>query len=107
MILDHHPRQKDYWNKLVQVVTPSGKIFAQPTYLLRLYPETFYSYDAYMDIPRIEVVPSFNRVIFPEINMTWTVIYGPKESIISGYFRGENTPNNPPAWMFGLRLTTN
>jgi hypothetical protein len=102
----HHPQEQDYWNEEVEVeTTTSQRLFLQ-TYLLRVYPETFNSYDAYMDIP-LSNNPNLKKVHSSRLGKTWEVITGPTESLINGYFRGDNTENNPPAWVFGLRLRSN
>lgn len=59
-----------------------------------------------MDIPKTTEVPNFTKVYSQRLNTWWEVINGPQESSINGLFRGEQTPNNPPAWVFGLRLLT-
>lgn len=100
----HHPQEQDYISEVVQVVTSTGQELNITTYLLRVYPETFNGYDAYMDIPMSD--PSDIQTVYsPRLNKRWTVVVGPKESPIKGYFRGDYSENNPPAWVFGLRST--
>jgi hypothetical protein len=99
----HHPQEQDYWDEIVEVETSQGQKLPISTYLLRVYPHTFNGYDAYMDIP-ISYNMSIKKVRASRLGKTWEVIAGPAESPISGYFRGDYTENNPPAWIFGLRL---
>ena len=61
-------------------------------------------YDAYMDIPKY--CPSdIKKIRSSRLGKTWEVVAGPIESIPMGYFRGDYGNNNPPAWIFGLRLS--
>jgi len=100
----HHPLEENYPFEKVEVETSNGQTFTQETYLLRVYPETFNSYDAYMDIPlTLEKPPEFKKVYSPRLNITWEVVSKPSESLASGSFRGDYTQDNPPAWIFGLR----
>jgi hypothetical protein len=99
----HHPQEIDYPNETVEVETSDGQKVTIQTYLLRVYPETFNTYNAYMDIPSREIT-DIKKVISSRLGKTWEVIAGPIESPIRGYFRGDYTENNPPAWIFGLRL---
>lgn len=101
--LFHHPQQQDYPNELIEVETSTGQKLEVKTYLLRVYPETFNSYDAYMDIP-MSNNPDIKKVHSSSVNKSWKVIHGPTESPVRGYFRGNYTENNPPAWVFGLKL---
>lgn len=99
----HHPQEQDYWQEEIEVENSIGQRQNIRTNLLRVYPESFNTYDAYMDIPR-SIHPDIQKVISPRLGKTWRVIAGPTESSIMGYFRGDYTSNNPPAWVFGLRL---
>lgn len=103
MSLNHHPGEQNYWGEPVEVETSNGQTIHQKTFLLRVYPETFNSWDAYMDIPHTPDKPDFKKVHSSRLNITWEVIGGPSESPINGIFRGDNTTNNPRAWVFGLR----
>ena len=100
---NHHPREQDYWQEQIEVENSLGQRQTIQTNLLRVYPESFNTYDAYMDIP-MSIHPDIQKVISPRLGKTWRVIAGPTESSIMGYFRGDYTSNNPPAWVFGLRL---
>lgn len=102
MSSNHHPGEKDYWYETVEVTTSDGQVVSQKTYLLRIYPENFNGYDAYMDIPLSEQNPNFNTIHFSKLGVTWKVVAGPFKSSINGTFRGDNTTGNPPAWIFGL-----
>ncbi|HAG82121.1 MAG TPA: hypothetical protein DCL61_13380 [Cyanobacteria bacterium UBA12227] len=99
----HHPQEQDYWNEDVEVEVSTGQRLLVQTYLLRIYPETFNSYDAYMDIPIVNN-PHIKKVHSSRLGKTWEVISGPTESLIRGYFRGDYRENNPPAWIFGLKV---
>ncbi|WP_066423868.1 PIN-like domain-containing protein [Anabaena sp. 4-3] len=99
----HHPQEQDYWQEEVEVENSIGLRLTIRTNLLRVYPETFNNCDAYMDIP-MSINPDIQKVISPSFDKTWRVITKPTESPINGYFRGDYTYNNPPAWVFGLRL---
>ena len=99
----HHPQEQDYWQEQIEVENSLGQRQTIQTNLLRVYPESFNTYDAYMDIP-MSIHPDIQKVISPRLGKTWKVIAGPTESSIMGYFRGDYTSNNPPAWVFGLRL---
>lgn len=108
MISHHHHQEEDYWEENVHVETLDGDTIIQKTLLLRVYPTNFNGYDAYMDIPINSNNPAtFKKVYCQKLNKCWEVIDTPKESQISGYFRGDFTSNNPPAWIFGLRLVSN
>ncbi|AFZ57672.1 DUF4935 domain-containing protein [Anabaena cylindrica FACHB-243] len=101
----HHPQERDYWYEEIELETIDGQKVTQETYLLRVYPEKFNGYDAYMDIPmscNLHII----KVFSPRLNKTWKVVFGPVESPITGIFRGDYTSNNPPAWIFGLSLLT-
>jgi len=102
----HHPQEEDYLSEAVEVVTSKGELFNLTTNLLRVYPETFNGYDAYMDIPMRypQDIQNIKTVYSPRLEKRWTVVVGPTESLINGYFRGDYSENNPPAWVFGLRL---
>jgi len=102
----HHPQEQDYWNEEIEVETTTNQRLFIQTYLLRLYPETFNNYDAYMDIP-MSNNSNIKKIYSSRLGKTWEVITGPTESLIMGYFRGDYTENNPPAWVFGLRLISN
>jgi hypothetical protein len=102
---NHHPHEQDYPDEKVQVETSNGQIVTQETFLLRVYPETFNGYDAYMDIPLTEKKPNFKKVYSSRLDMTWEVARGPSKSPIRGNFRGDDTTNNPFAWVFGLKKT--
>lgn len=99
----HHSQEIDYPNESVDVETSEGQKLTIQTYLLRVYPETFNTYNAYMDIPMRDI-SDIKKVISSRLGKSWDVIAGPIESPIRGYFRGDYTENNPSAWMFGLRL---
>ena len=103
MFSNHHSQEKDYWAEQVEVETNDGKIMIQDTYLLRVYPETFNGYDAYMDMPKTSEKPNFKKVKFSKLGITWEVVGSPSESPVQGSFRGDYTHGNPPAWCFGLR----
>jgi hypothetical protein len=99
----HHPQERDFPYEEVEIETSDGNGLSIKAYLLRVYPETFNGYDAYIDIPMSE--PSdIKKVRSSHLGKTWEVIAGPAKSPIRGYFRGDYTENNPPAWIFGLRL---
>ncbi|MBD2499120.1 PIN-like domain-containing protein [Anabaena azotica] len=99
----HHPQEEDYWREEVEVENSIGLRQTIRTNLLRVYPETFNSCDAYMDIP-MSINPDIQKVTSPRLNKTWGVIAKPTPSPIDGYFRGDFTYNNPPARVFGLYL---
>ncbi|HEY9801406.1 MAG TPA: PIN-like domain-containing protein [Leptolyngbyaceae cyanobacterium] len=99
----HHPQEQDYWREEVEVENSIGLRQTIKTNLLRVYPETFNSCDAYMDIP-MSINQDIQKVTSPRLNKTWGVIAKPRESPINGYFRGDFTYNNPPARVFGLYL---
>jgi hypothetical protein len=99
----HHPQEQDYWQEEIEVENSIGQRQNIRTNLLRVYPESFNTYHAYMDIP-MSINLDIQKVISPRLGKTWRVIAGPTESSIMGYFRGDYTSNNPPAWVFGLRL---
>jgi len=101
----HHPQEQDFWDEEVEVETATGQISPIQIYLLRIYPNTFNGYDAYMDMP-IANNPDIKKVRSLRLGKTWEVITGPSESYISGFFRGDYSQNNPPAWVFGLREIT-
>lgn len=98
----HHPQEHDFLNEEVEIETSDGNRSSLKTYLLRVYPEMFNGYDAYMDIP-ISYPSDIKKVRSLRLGRTWEVIAGPVESSVRGYFRGDYTENNPPAWIFGLR----
>ncbi|WP_392476991.1 hypothetical protein [Nostoc sp. C110] len=100
---NHHPGEQDYWNEKVEVETSNGQRITQVTLLLRVYPETFNGYDAYMDIPLTQEKPDFKKVYSSKLGIIWEVVGSPLESSINGSFRGNDTKNNPPAWIFGLK----
>ncbi|WP_071187793.1 PIN-like domain-containing protein [Trichormus sp. NMC-1] len=100
----HHPQEQDYWQEEIEVENFIGQRQTIRTNLLRVYPERFNTYDAYMDIP-MSISPVIQKVISPRLGKIWTVITGPKKSPIMGYFRGDYTDNAPPAWVFGLSLS--
>lgn len=100
---NHHLGEQDYWNEKVEVETSNGQTIPQDTLLLRVYPETFNGYDAYMDIPLTQKPPEFKKVYSSRLGITWEVVGNPSKSLIDGSFRGDDTRNNPPAWIFGLR----
>jgi hypothetical protein len=100
----HHPDEKDYRDAKVEIETSKGQKLNIEAYLLRVYPTTFNEYDAYMDIPKY--CPSdIKKIRSSRLGKTWEVVAGPIESIPMGYFRGDYGNNNPPAWIFGLRLS--
>ena len=100
----HHPQEENYWNETVEAETSQGEKLNIEAYLLRVYPTTFNEYDAYMDIPKYS--PSdIKQIRSSRLGKTWEVVAGPIESLINGYFRGDYSNNNPPAWIFGLRLS--
>jgi len=98
----HHPQERDFPNEEVEIETSDGRSVSIGANLLRVYPEIFNGYDAYMDIP-ICYASDIKKVRSSRLGKTWDVIAGPVESPIRGYFRGDYTENNPPAWIFGLR----
>jgi hypothetical protein len=108
----HHPQEQDYWNETVEIETSQGQTLTITAYLLRVYPTTFNEYDAYMDIPYCSLSDitgpvkshDIKTAKSPRLEKIWKVVAGPQESTINGYFRGDYTNNNPPAWIFGLRL---
>ncbi len=99
----HHPKERDFPYENVEIETSDGQKADIQAYLLRVYPEVFNGYDAYMDIP-MSVSSDIKKVRSSRLGKIWEVIAGPAESPISGYFRGDYSENNPPAWIFGLRL---
>uniref|UniRef100_B8HY17 Valine--tRNA ligase n=1 Tax=Cyanothece sp. (strain PCC 7425 / ATCC 29141) TaxID=395961 RepID=B8HY17_CYAP4 len=99
----HHPQEQDFWNEEIEVKYSDGTKLSLHAYLLRIYPENFNGYDAYLDIP-MSHNPDIKKVSSLRFNKKWEVITGPTESLISGFFRGDYTENNPRAWVFGLRL---
>jgi hypothetical protein len=99
----HHPQEQDYWGEQIEVENTVGQKTMIQTYLLRLYPQTFNGYDAYLDIPQAHN-PDIKKVSSSRFEKRWEVVTGPTESQIRGYFRGDYTENNPPAWVLGLRL---
>jgi hypothetical protein len=97
MSSDHNaqPQKQDYRNEEVEVENSTGQRFPIGTYLLRVYPESFNSYDAYMEIPMsITIYKEIQKVISPRLGKTWKVIAGPTESLIG----------NAPGWEFWLGL---
>jgi hypothetical protein len=104
VILLHHVQEQNYWKETVQVETFNNEVFMQKTFLLRIYPINLNGYDAYMDIPKNTNFPNFKRIYSPRLDTCWEVLGKPQESSISGFFRGDLTSNNPPVWMFGLKL---
>ena len=100
----HHSHEQDYWNETVEIETSQCQTLTITAYLLRVYPTNFNQYDAYMDIPK-SCLSDIKTVKSPRLGKTWKVVAGPQESTINGYFRGDYTNNNPPAWIFGLRLS--
>ena len=103
----HHPQEENYWNETVEAETSQGEKLNITTYLLRVYPTTFNEYDAYMDIPMSynSDIKNIKKIRSSRLGKTWNVIAGPIESMPMGYFRGDYGNNNPPAWIFGLRLS--
>lgn len=99
----HHPDEQNYLNEEVEIETSTGQNLLIITSLLRIYPENFNNYDAYMDIPMANN-SDIRKVRSPRFGKKWEVITGPTESLIRGYFRGDYTENNPPVWVYGLRL---
>ncbi|BAZ49287.1 valyl-tRNA synthetase [Nostoc sp. NIES-4103] len=99
----HHRDEQDYPNQTVEVETSNGQRISQETYLIRVYPEPFNGLDAYMDIPLSQEKPDFKTVHFSNLDITWEVVTEPSQSPINGWFRGDNTKKNPPAWVMGLR----
>jgi hypothetical protein len=100
----HHPQEQDYWQEKIEVENAIGQKQTIKANLLRVYPESFNTCDAYMDIP-MSINPDIQKVISLRLGKTWKVIAGPTESPIMGYFRGDYTKNAPPAWVFGLVLS--
>ena len=100
----HHPDEKDYRDETVEAETSQGEKLNIEAYLLRVYPTTFNEYDAYMDIPK-DCPSDIKKIRSSRLGKTWKVVAGPIESITMGYFRGDYGNNNPPAWIFGLRLS--
>jgi hypothetical protein len=98
----HHPQECNFPYEEVEIETSDGNRLSINAYLLRVYPEIFNGYDAYMDIP-MSHTSDIKKVRSLRLGKTWKVIAGPVESPISGYFRGDYTENNLPAWIFGLR----
>ena len=103
----HHPQEENYWNETVEAETSQGEKLNIEAYLLRVYPTTFNEYDAYMDIPMSynSDIKNIKKIRSSRLGKTWDVVAGPIESIPIGYFRGDYGNNNPPAWIFGLRLS--
>ena len=103
----HHPQEENYWNETVEAETSQGEKLNIEAYLLRVYPTTFNEYDAYMDIPMSynSDIRNIKKIRSSRLGKTWKVVAGPIESIPMGYFRGDYGNNNPPAWIFGLRLS--
>ncbi|MFM7572718.1 MAG: hypothetical protein ACKO4S_06215 [Snowella sp.] len=102
----HHPQEENYWDETVEAETFQGEKLNITTYLLRVYPTTFNEYDAYMDIPMSynSDIKNIKKIRSLRLDKTWEVVAGAIESIPMGYFRGDYGNNNPPAWIFGLRL---
>jgi hypothetical protein len=99
----HHPQEQDYWNEEIEAEDSAGQKQLLQAYLLRIYPESFYGYDAYLDIPMTHN-SDITKISSSRLNKKWEVVSGPAESSIRGFFRGDYAENNPPAWVFGLRL---
>lgn len=109
----HHPKERDFPYENVEIETSDGQKADIRTCLLRVYPEVFNGYDAYMDIPYMDIpmslgsdikLANIKKVRSSRLGKIWEVIAGPLESPIGGYFRGDYTENNPRVWIFGLRL---
>lgn len=109
MLSGHATDEKDYWDETVQIETVDGDRVEAETFVVRVYPSGFNGYDAYIDIPKSTPHDpyKFKKVYFPKLDTEWEVITTPTESPIEGYFRGDYTTNNPPAWIFGLRNCSN
>jgi hypothetical protein len=103
----HHPQEENYWDETVEAETSQGEKLNITTYLLRVYPTAFNEYDAYMDIPMSynSDIKNIKKIRSSRLGKTWEVVAGPIESMPMGYFRGDYGNNNPPAWIFGLRLS--
>lgn len=100
----HHPQEQNYYSEIVEVEYSDGTRVRQETFLLRIYPTTFNGYDAYMDIQKTPEAPTFCKVHCQRLGKSWEIVNDPQESVINGQFRGDETTNNPPAWIFGLKL---
>jgi hypothetical protein len=50
-------------------------------------------------------IKNIKKIRSSRLGKTWEVVAGPIESMPMGYFRGDYGNNNPPAWIFGLRLS--
>lgn len=101
----HHPHEEDLWDQEIEVEYGNNIKETLRAYLLRLYPESFNGYDAYLDIPR-SCNPEIKSISLPHLQKKWQIITGPTESQIKGYFRGDYSENNPPAWVYGLKLAS-
>lgn len=103
----HHPREQDHWAEELEIQFENDEPLTIQGYLLRIYPERFNSYDAYLDLPMSvsgnEIPQNIVKVRSQRFNQTWIVSNGPTKSPSNGQFRGDHTANNPPAWVMGLQ----
>lgn len=107
----HHPEERDYFHEEVEVESSTGQKQVITASLLRVYPESFNGYDAYLDIlasddPSTKSSSDIRKVTSPRLGKRWEVTWGPKESLIQDLFRGDFGGNVPPAVVMGLRLVS-
>ena len=105
----HHSQEQDYWGEEIDLENSAGRKQSLTSSLLRVYPENFNGYDAYLDIlmnllGRDIKQEDVKKVHSSRLKKTWEVVTGPIASPINGFFRGDYTENNPPVWTFGLKL---
>jgi hypothetical protein len=103
MFSDHHPNEVDYRNKLIEVEYIPGMTAVIEASLLRVYPEKFNGYDAYLDFS-MGYDRNIKTVHLGSTRQKWRVITKTFESSPSGYFRGDISDSNPPVWIVGLEL---
>jgi hypothetical protein len=99
----HHPQEQNFSDEDIEIETSDSRKVDIKAYLLRVYPEVFNGYDAYIDIP-ISYPSDVKKVRSLRLGKTWEVIASATKSQVRGIFRGDYPKNNSPAWIFGLRL---
>ena len=75
-------------------------------FLLRIYPQKFNGYDAYLDFS-MGYDKNIKTVHLGSTCQKSRVSTKTFESCPSGYFRGDIFGNNPTAWIVGLELIKN
>jgi hypothetical protein len=106
MFSDHHPNEVDCLNTLIEVESIHGMTAVIEASLLRIYPQKFNGYDAYLDFS-MRYDMNIRTVHLSSTGQKWRVITKTFESSPSGYFRGDISDSNPPRWIVGLELIKN